>query len=138
MPKFVLTCEHDYPTGSRNTLEFETDFLPNVLEHLRQFLKGCTFEFDGELQIVDVDYDYSHVDEELDKQEESRVGSQVFNTMAGELIQPKQSVTAEDFWSESPSIGIFDTSGAKCSVCGLPESIMSRSVCFDKNCGLKK
>ena len=72
------------------------------------------------------------------EEEYSGVGSQVFNTMAGNLIQPKQNVTTEDFWAESPSMGMFNTSNAKCPVCGLPESIMQRSVCFDKNCGLKK
>ena len=139
MPKFVLTCEHDYPTGSRNTLEFETDFLPTVLEHFRQFLKGCTYEFDGELEIVGVDYSQKEPEQEPEYEEEySGVGSQVFNTMAGNLIQPKQNVTTEDFWAESPSMGMFNTSNAKCPVCGLPESIMQRSVCFDKNCGLKK
>jgi hypothetical protein len=137
MPKFVLTCDHDFPTGSRNTLEFEADFLPTVLEHFRQFLKGCTFEFDGELEIVPINY--SHIDAELDCEEDySDAGSQAFNTMAGNLIQPKLNVTTEDFWAESPSIGTFNTSNPKCSVCGLPESIMQRSVCFDKNCGLKK
>ena len=50
MPKFTLTCEHDGPVGSKNTLEFEADFLPTVLEHFRQFLKGCSFEFDGEFE----------------------------------------------------------------------------------------
>jgi len=58
MPKFNLTCEHDGPVGSKNTLEFEAESLPTVLEHFRQFLKGCSFEFDGELEIVEVDYSY--------------------------------------------------------------------------------
>jgi hypothetical protein len=137
MPKFILTCEHDYPTGSRNTLEFEADYLPTVLEHFRQFLKGCTFEFDGELEIVDVDYSQKPSEDECGE-DYSDSGSQVFNTMAGNLIQPKQDVTTEDFWGETPSIGAFNTSSSKCPVCGLPESIMKRSVCFDKNCGLKK
>jgi hypothetical protein len=142
MPKFTLTCEHDGPVGSKNTLEFEADFLPTVLEHFRQFLKGCTFEFDGELEISDVDY-RRHREPEPGYDDEceedySVAGSQAFNTMAGNLIQPKQDVTTEDFWGETPSIGAFNTSSSKCPVCGLPESIMKRSVCFDKNCGLKK
>ena len=130
MPKFVLTCEHDYPTGSRNTLEFETDFLPTVLEHFRQFLKGCSFEFDGELEIVDVDY--SHREPEPDYEDENEidyVGSQVFDNMAASLM-------ASSHKDDTISITSLDLSD-KCSVCGLPVAIMERNTCFDPKCGLK-
>ena len=132
MPKFTLTCEHDGPVGSKNTLEFEADFLPTVLEHFRQFLKGCSFEFDGELEIVDVDYS-RHKEPESDYEdeyEEDYVGEQVFDNMAANL---KASFHKED----TISITSLDLSD-KCSVCGLPAAIMQRSQCFDANCGLIK
>ena len=131
MPKFTLTCEHDGPVGSKNTLEFEADFLPTVLEHFRQFLKGCSFEFDGELEIVDVDY--SHREPEPDYEDENEidyVGSQVFDNMAANLM-------ASSHKDDTISITSLDLSD-KCSVCGLPAAIMQRSQCFDANCGLIK
>ena len=80
MPKFNLTCEHDGPVGSKNTLEFEADSLPTVLEHFRQFLKGCSFEFDGELEITDVDYSYKLYKElEPDYDDEYEEDSDVVN-----------------------------------------------------------
>ena len=131
MPKFTLTCEHDGPVGSKNTLEFEADFLPTVLEHFRQFLKGCSFEFDGELEIVDVDY--SHREPELvydDEYEEDDVGEQVFDHMAANLMASSH----KDDTISITSLNLSD----KCSVCGLPAAIMQRSQCFDANCGLIK
>ena len=125
MPKFTLTCEHDGPVGSKNTLEFEADFLPTVLEHFRQFLKGCSFEFDGELEIVGLDYYKEPELDYPDEYEEDSVGAQVFDNMASSLMNtPKDEVAT--FSLEE-----------KCSVCGLPVAIMQRNTCFDPKCGIK-
>ena len=130
MPKFTLTCEHDGPVGSKNTLEFEADFLPTVLEHFRQFLKGCSFEFDGELEIVDVDYSYKKPEPDYDDEyEEDDVGEQVFDNMAANLM-------ASSHKDDTISITSIDLSD-KCSVCGLPVAIMERNTCFDPKCGIK-
>ncbi len=130
MPKFTLICEHDGPVGSKNTLEFEADFLPTVLEHFRQFLKGCTFEFDGELEIVGLDYYKEPEPDYDDEYEEDDVGEQVFDNMAANLM-------ASSHKDDTISITSLDLSD-KCSVCGLPVAIMQRSQCFDANCGLIK
>ena len=130
MPKFTLTCEHDGPVGSKNTLEFEADFLPTVLEHFRQFLKGCSFEFDGELEIVDVDYSHREPEPDYDDEyEEDDVGEQVFDNMAANLMASSH----KDDTISITSLNLSD----KCSVCGLPVAIMERNTCFDPKCGLK-
>ena len=129
MPKFTLTCEHDGPVGSKNTLEFEADFLPTVLEHFRQFLKGCTFEFDGELEIVGLDHYKEPESDYEDEYEEGYVGEQVFDNMAANLM-------ASSHKDDTISITSLDLSD-KCSVCGLPVAIMQRNTCFDPKCGLK-
>ena len=125
MPKFTLTCEHDGPVGSKNTLEFEADFLPTVLEHFRQFLKGCSFEFDGELEIVGLDYYKKPELDYPDEYEEDYVGAQVFDNMASSLMK-----------SPLDEVATFSLE-EKCSVCGLPVAIMQRNTCFDPKCGLK-
>ena len=125
MPKFTLTCEHDGPVGSKNTLEFEADFLPTVLEHFRQFLKGCTFEFDGELDIVGLDYYKKPELDYPDEYEEDYVGAQVFDNMASSLMK-----------SPLDEVATFSLE-EKCSVCGLPVAIMQRNKCFDPKCGIK-
>ncbi len=129
MPNFTLTCEHDGPNGSKNTLEFEADFLPTVLEHFRQFLKGCSFEFDGELEIVGLDYYKEPEPDYDDEYEEDDVGEQVFDHMAASLMASSH----KDDTISITSLSISD----KCSVCGLPVAIMERNTCFDPKCGLK-
>ena len=129
MPKFTLTCEHDGPVGSKNTLEFEADFLPTVLEHFRQFLKGCSFEFDGELEIVGLDYYKEPEPDYPDEYEEDDVGEQVFDHMAANLMASSH----KDDTISITSLNLSD----KCSVCGLPVAIMERNTCFDPKCGLK-
>jgi hypothetical protein len=49
MPKFTLIAEHD--GESRTTVEFNQDFLPEVLMHMDMFLRGTGFTYDGSLTI---------------------------------------------------------------------------------------
>jgi hypothetical protein len=142
MPKFTLTCEHDGPVGSTNTLQFEADYLPTVLEHFRQFLKGCSFEFDGELEIVEVDYSYRGPEPDYDDEyeEDSDVGEQVFDTMVSSLSGQPQSISNNDHYypSTTYSSKIVSPNPEICSVCGLSKKIMERNPCYDPKCGIKK
>jgi hypothetical protein len=66
--KYTLTCQQG---DFKNTLEFNEDFLPSVLENMQLFLKGCGFYFDGTLDIINEEteelysdtHDFRHVDE---------------------------------------------------------------------------
>lgn len=66
MPKFTLISEHD--DSSRTTVEFERDFLPDVLMHLDMFLRGTGFSYDGSLTIEDYN-DYPNEDVHFDPNE---------------------------------------------------------------------
>jgi len=50
MPKFTLTCEHR--PGYTVTHEFDDDFLPDVLDNIDLFIRGCGFIVDGQLDYV--------------------------------------------------------------------------------------
>lgn len=55
MPKFTLIAEHIDYTGmqvQKNTLEFEDDYLGDILDNIKQFLQGTGFAVDGNLEIV--------------------------------------------------------------------------------------
>ena len=55
MPKFTLIAEHTDFTGVRlqkNTLEFEEDYIGDILDNIKQFLQGTGFTVDGNLEIV--------------------------------------------------------------------------------------
>lgn len=57
MPKFTFICEHESAfTGkplSKVTVECNRDRLDHVLEDIEDFLAGCGYVIDGDLQIVD-------------------------------------------------------------------------------------
>ena len=53
MPKFTLICDHG---NEKTTVEFEKDYLPEVLENLEMFLRGAGYYFDGTLDFVDDEY----------------------------------------------------------------------------------
>jgi len=55
MPKFTLIAEHtDFlgVTSQKNTLEFNEDYIGDVLDNIKQFLQGTGFTIDGTLDIV--------------------------------------------------------------------------------------
>ena len=61
MPKFTLIGEHtdlqQNADGSKMTYEFHCDYLPEVLEHVELFLRGCGFVPNGTLDFIpDAEY----------------------------------------------------------------------------------
>lgn len=55
MSKFTLICEHDTSEMIKNSYEFNSDFLPDVLMNIENFLRGCGFVFEGQLDIINED-----------------------------------------------------------------------------------
>lgn len=58
MPKLTFTCEHEHPIKkdvnvSTITYESNREYLGDILEDFRDFLKGCGFQIDGEIDVVD-------------------------------------------------------------------------------------
>lgn len=59
MPKFTLIAEHTDNSGnciSRNTHEFEVDFLDEVLENMDQFIRGTGFFPSGVLNYAEENF----------------------------------------------------------------------------------
>lgn len=55
--KFSLSCERREDTifgqkGAKNTLEFDAEALPEVLEEIERFLRGCGYQFEGVVDIT--------------------------------------------------------------------------------------
>ena len=57
MPKFTFIGEHTdlqgNPDGTKVTYEFNCDFLPEVLDHVDLFIRGCGFNPTGTLDFVE-------------------------------------------------------------------------------------
>ena len=57
IPKFTFTCEHEHPIKkdvniSTITYESNREYLGDILEDSRDFLRGCGFQIDGTLDVV--------------------------------------------------------------------------------------
>jgi hypothetical protein len=53
MSKFTLKCDNE---GLVNTLEFDAEYLPNVIENIEIFLMGCGFYIEsGALQFMEAE-----------------------------------------------------------------------------------
>ena len=55
MPKFTFICDHNDDIGDGPVITYETErlFIEDVLSDFQDFLKGCGFVFDGDVQIVE-------------------------------------------------------------------------------------
>lgn len=98
MPNFKLECEHRFPWDEsldiRNTTEFNYDHIDSVLQGMTNFLRGCGFVFDGELQIVDDTHQYKpdawNADVGQGPTEEEKndmIGDSVMNWTANQLTK---------------------------------------------------
>lgn len=65
MPNFTFICENypdlkdGYP-GRRNVVEFSAETWPDVVSEMTDFLRGCGYQFKGELQMVEEDESEKH------------------------------------------------------------------------------
>ena len=60
MSKFTFICEDEampWSAGitSKKTVEFNGDSLSEIVGEFQMFLKGCGFNFEGQLDLVDTD-----------------------------------------------------------------------------------
>lgn len=105
--KYTLILEDEF-AKTKVTHEFNEEYLPSVLEHFEQFLRGCGFYFDGTLDIVKPEISESLSDDDyeimlsVDESYEKNLDSQI------EI--PRQ-----------------------CSVCSLTNKQMFGYQCFETN-----
>ena len=55
MPKFTFISEHN--TGEKITLEFNKEYLPDILQEFEMFLRCAGFHFGGNLDFVEDTYE---------------------------------------------------------------------------------
>lgn len=62
MSKFTFVCEDEpmpWSAGvtSKKTVEFNGESLSDIVSEFEMFLKGCGFNFEGQLDLVNIDAD---------------------------------------------------------------------------------
>ena len=116
MPKFTLIAEHDDET--RTTVEFNQDYLPDVLMQMDMFLRGTGFVYNGSLTIEEWD-EYSDKDEDSDEYESTST---------------QESFSFKDQDGTENTITITGAGPNKCFICGLTDEQLGHHACFDQRC----
>lgn len=132
MPSFKLVCEHRNPWDEtldvRNTTEFEYEQLSDVISAFEDFLRGCGYVFEGNLDIVE-------------EQKEKGCGGGCSDCQCDEVNFDREAQESRVRWSHTveslmnpPTFRANDENSGKCSVCGLPESVMKAHQCWEQRC----
>ena len=129
------------------TIEFDAEYLPDILQHFEMFLRGSGFHPSGTLDFVNYhDCELEWHNEEFDTpQEETHEWTQTLRDDA-EWPFPKSSVE-ENWQGVAPSVAMQWTANElmkgpmtlqsvsdNCSVCGLSFEKMKNQKCWDVKC----
>ena len=110
MAKYTFISEESL-NRSKITFEFEAVSLTDMLEQFEHFLRGCSFVFDGFVDIVEPEELSSADVEDLND-----TGEKVFANMAETLTSQETDL---------------------CSVCGISKARMEGHSCWDEKCPMK-
>ena len=129
------------------TIEFDAEYLPDILQHFEMFLRGSGFHPSGTLDFVNYDdCELEWHNEEFDTpQEETHEWTQTLRDDA-EWPFPKSRVT-ESWQGVAPSVAMQWTANElmkgsmtvqsiaeKCSICGISLESMKNQKCWDIKC----
>ena len=136
---------------SETTLEFNAEYLPDILEHFEMFIRGSGFHPSGTLDFVNYDECEEWHNEEFDTPQEEPVYT--WNNTSATWPFPKSNPTedvsklGEEWYGVSPSTAMqwtvnelmkgpmtVQSNAEKCSVCGLSLETMKTQKCWDKFC----
>jgi len=120
--KYTLNHKYD---NVEITHSFETVLLSDVLEQVEQFLRGCGFVVDGELQIVESQPIDNTLDGLFDLSDITiNYDDYKFEDYPHEMDLMESSNTTED----------ISLTESRCSICRMSKDVMVNYVCHDKNC----
>ena len=131
MAKFTLICDHgEFGAPLKSTMEFDVDFLPEVLENFELFLRGAGFVFEGKVEIYDesagfsIEPHNSDYDVDYDVDYDTNFGT---DDMAQSYAAFDQVVGNHIDYLNSKRNDI-------CSICGLSSAVMQGQRCYDPAC----
>lgn len=121
--KYTLICENTAGDFWRNTTEFESDYLQDVLENIDIFLRGSGYFYEGSLSLQKSETSLSNFTGDT---QTKKVSDDVMKFTLGSLTS----------WSDdSEKIKSFDDlTNENCNVCNLPNIVAERHSCNEPNC----
>ena len=136
---------------SETTIEFNAEYLPDILEHFEMFLRGSGFHPSGTLDFVNYDECEEWHNEEFDTPQEEPVYT--WNNTSATWPFPKSNPTedvsklGEEWYGVSPSTAMqwtvnelmkgpmtVQSNSEKCSICGISLETMKNQKCWDVKC----
>ena len=152
MAKYTFIYEHeptpyDGTVATKRTVEFRADSLDQILPEFEHFIRGCSFIFNGNIDIVeDESYEEYRKETEFDFSNIPKNNFLFGQTMSNDdSIFLSQEEVSLDLGAAQPAMS-FDLSDCetisislpesveKCPVCKIPKSIMSSERCYDTMC----
>lgn len=135
MSKFTFICQDDpmpFSDGivSKKTVEFNGESLDGIISEFEMFLKGCGFQFNGQLNFVE-------------NQDESEWVTDEWDTPQQILLQESDPWTAvvnrhEDELDQKYLDEVFGSSYNICPVCKLSKDTMKSHKCWDNKCPMNE
>jgi len=137
MSKFTFICEDDpmpFSDGivSKKTVEFNGESLDDIISEFEMFLKGCGFQFNGQLDFVvnhSDDFDYSELSPEWFTEEFKTPQSDPWT----KVVQRHEEDLEQQYLNN-----VFGSSESICPVCKLSKKTMEGHKCWDANCPITK
>ena len=130
--------------NTETTIEFDADYVPDILQHFEMFLRGSGFHQSGTLEFVDYENGYTtpkfecaeeyYEDDDVEDEEETHeLEWPLPNKTSGDLISVTTGSAVMD-WTAEQLIHLKSTMQNVCPVCKIDTQTMLHHECWDKNC----
>ncbi len=134
MSKFTFICEDDpmpFSDGivSKKTVEFNGESLDNIISEFEMFLKGCGFQFNGQLDFVD-----NHSDSFDYSEEPSEWYNEEFKTPQSDPWTKIVNRHEEDLEQQYLNNVFGSSDYIICPICKFSKKTMEGHKCWDPNC----
>ena len=130
--------------NTETTIEFDADYVPDILQHFEMFLRGSGFHQSGTLEFVDYENGYTtpkfecaeedYEDDDVEDDEETHEWEwPLSNKTSADLISVTTGSAVMD-WTAEQLIHLKSTMQNVCPVCKIDTQTMLSHECWDKNC----
>ena len=130
--------------NTETTIEFDADYVPDILQHFEMFLRGSGFHQSGTLEFVDYENGYTtpkfecaeedYEDDDVEDDEETHEWQWPLPNKTSGDLNSDSTVSSVMAWTAEQLIHLKSTMQNVCPVCKIDTQTMLHHECWDKNC----
>ena len=130
--------------NTETTIEFDADYLPDILQHFEMFIRGSGFHQSGTLEFVDYENGYTtpkfecaeedYEDDDVEDDEETHEWEWPLSNKTSGDLNSDSTVSSVMAWTAEQLIHLNSTMQNVCPVCKIDTQTMLSHECWDKNC----